>query len=246
MSNEPAVDETGAAAAFQRFVLDITHPDCWTLDVTQVVDAGLLGHGVYEVNGQSVGRFTAFADTVDSLDDLVAAIRASPLTDSVRTLPGRQQNREWQGTAADVVAPGNVTRGLLVRYHSTNSISGPLQSRGFIPDSPVRIREGREEWTVLAEGTRESVSERLDAVRAEADADIEVVRITPPESAPTALLPEDALSERQREAFELARDRGYYEWPRNVSGTELAAEWDVSKATFLEHLRKAEAKLLGP
>jgi len=214
--------------------------------VTQVVDAGLLGHGVYEVNGQSVGRFTAFADTVDSLDDLVAAIRASPLTDSVRTLPGRQQNREWQGTAADVVAPGNVTRGLLVRYHSTNSISGPLQSRGFIPDSPVRIREGREEWTVLAEGTRESVSERLDAVRAEADADIEVVRITPPESAPTALLPEDALSERQREAFELARDRGYYEWPRNVSGTELAAEWDVSKATFLEHLRKAEAKLLGP
>jgi predicted DNA binding protein len=86
----------------------------------------------------------------------------------------------------------------------------------------------------------------LDAVRAEADADIEVVRITLPEAAPTALLPEDALSERQREAFELARDRGYYEWPRNVSGTELAAEWNVTKATFLEHLRKAEGKLLGP
>lgn len=246
MSDEPVADEADATEAFQRFVLDIWHPDCWTLEVTRQIDAGLLGHGVYEANGQAVGRFTAFADTVGALDDLVAAIRASLLTDRVRTLPGRQHNHEWEGTAADVVVPGNVTRGLLVHYRPAHSISGSLQSRGFIPDAPVRIRDGREEWTVLAEGTRESVSERLEAVRAEAGADIEVVRITSPESAPTALLPEDTLSERQREAFELARDRGYYEWPRSVSGTELAAEWDVSKATFLEHLRKAEAKLLGP
>lgn len=245
MSNGQTVDDANATA-FQRFVLDISHPDCWTLNVTRRVDAGLLGHGVYDIDGQSVGRFTAFADRRSLLDDLVSAIRASSLTDSVRTLPGRQHSREWQGTTADIVAPGNVTRGLLVRYNSTNSVSGPLQSRGFIPDAPVRISEGREEWTVLAEGTRESVAKRLDAVRADANADIDVVRITVPESGPTSLLPEDMLSERQREAFELARDRGYYEWPRNVSGTELAAEWNVSKATFLEHLRKAEAKLLGP
>lgn len=241
----PPTTTTEGDGCIQRFVLDIAHPDCWTLDVTAEVDAGLLGHGVYDVDEQSVGRFTAYANSVAALDDLVAAIRASPLTDSVRTLPGRGNGTEWQGTTVDAVAPGNATRGLLVRYRSVNSISEPLQSRGFIPDAPVRIRDGREEWTVLAEGSRDSVAARLDAVREETDADIDVVRVTTPEAAPTALLPENALSERQREAFELAHDRGYYEWPRNVSGQELAAEWGVSKATFLEHLRKAEAKLLG-
>jgi len=57
------------------------------------------------------------------------------------------------------------------------------------------------------------------------------------------VLQRGVLSERQREVFKLARRRGYYEWPREVSATELAEELDVSKATALEHLRKAEAKI---
>lgn len=239
---------TGSAdpdGEFQRCVLDITHPNCWTLAVTERVDAGLLGHGVYGVDGQSVGRFTAYANSADRLDELVDAARASPLTDSVWRLPGRGESRGWHGGTVDAVAPGNATSGLVVSYESDHSISDPLQSRGFIPDAPVRIRDGCERWTVLAAGSRESVTARLDEVRERADADIDVVRVTRPEAAPTALLPEKTLTERQREAFEFAHDRGYYEWPRDVSGQELAAEWGVSKATFLEHLRKAEAKLLG-
>ena len=50
----------------------------------------------------------------------------------------------------------------------------------------------------------------------------------------------------EREAFETARTDGYYEWPREATTRELAAELDVSKTTYLEHLRKAEAKLLNP
>lgn len=246
-SRRSTTTQTGSRSAdprpdLQRCVLDITHPDCWTLDVTEQVDAGLLGHGVYDVDGQSVGRFTAYANSTTLLDDLVAAADGSPLTHSVRTLPGRRDGREWHEAS---IVPGNVTQGLLVRYQSSHSISDPLQSRGFVPDAPVRISDGCEEWTVLAEGSRESVAARLDEIRENADAEIEVVRITTPEAAPTALFPEDTLSERQREAFEFAHDSGYYEWPRNVTGQELAAEWGVSKATFLEHLRKAEAKLLG-
>lgn len=244
-SAELTSGQSGSEGAFQRFVLDISHPDCWTLAVTEQVDAGLLGHGVYDVGGQSIGRFTAYAGSTALLDELVAATEESPLTGSVRTLPGRRTGREWQGSTVDAVAPANATRGMLVRYRSVNSISEPLQSRGFIPDAPVRIRDGREEWTVLAEGSRDSITSRLDEVREAAHAEIRLVRVTTPEAAPTSMLPEDTLSERQREAFELAHDRGYYEWPRNVSGTELAAETGVSKATFLEHLRKAEAKLLG-
>jgi predicted DNA binding protein len=46
--------------------------------------------------------------------------------------------------------------------------------------------------------------------------------------------------------YEHARNAGYYEWPREASTRELADELDVSKTTLLEHLRKAEAKLLDP
>ena len=54
------------------------------------------------------------------------------------------------------------------------------------------------------------------------------------------------LTPAQREVFELARERDYYQWPHGVSTRELADELDVSKTTMLEHLRKAEGKLLDP
>ncbi|WP_254536277.1 helix-turn-helix domain-containing protein [Halomarina litorea] len=57
--------------------------------------------------------------------------------------------------------------------------------------------------------------------------------------------PSSTLTERQREVVEHAFDRGYFEWPRRANCDELAEDLGVSRATFLEHLRKAEAKLLA-
>ncbi|SFR61075.1 Predicted DNA binding protein, contains HTH domain [Halogeometricum rufum] len=217
-----------------RVSLDIWHPDCWTLEVTEATDGGLLGHGVHEIDGLANGRFTAYADSTAELDALVAAIRDSPLTESV-----------WEtGEFEDEAVPGSATRGIVVRYDMGNSINDALVSRGFIPDEPVRMQGGREQWTVLVQETRQTVHERLEEVRAEMDADIRVELITAPKGG-SGLFRTDALSERQREVFELARRRDYYTWPRETSAAELAAEVDVSKATLLEHLRKAESKLLG-
>ncbi|MEM0475536.1 MAG: helix-turn-helix domain-containing protein [Candidatus Norongarragalinales archaeon] len=52
------------------------------------------------------------------------------------------------------------------------------------------------------------------------------------------------LSEKQREAFLLATKRGYWNTPKRVDIAELARESGVDEATFSEHLRKAEAKLM--
>ncbi|WP_217493341.1 helix-turn-helix domain-containing protein [Haladaptatus sp. W1] len=52
------------------------------------------------------------------------------------------------------------------------------------------------------------------------------------------------LSARQREIFDHARENGYYSWPREATSRGLAKDLDISKTTFLEHLRKAEAKIL--
>lgn len=235
--------EKAADTGCLRLVLDIWHPDCWTLQVTERNEGGLLGQGVYEVDGLAVGRFTAFADSTAAVTALVEAIEASPLTAGVRVIPDRRTD---PGGPFRNIAPGNASRGLLVTYEHERSITSSLVSRGLIPDAPVRIRDGTERWTVLADETREVVLGRLSTVREEADATVEVVRLTTPDAGPSTLFPGDPLSARQREVFELARERGYFGWPRGVSAADLADELGVSKTTVLEHLRKAEAKLLTP
>ena len=56
------------------------------------------------------------------------------------------------------------------------------------------------------------------------------------------LLP--SLPEKQKQAITLAFKSGYYDFPRKLSLDELAKITKVSKPTFRENLRKAEAKLI--
>ncbi|WP_435077851.1 helix-turn-helix domain-containing protein [Halococcus sp. AFM35] len=218
-----------------RVTLDIWHPDCWTLEVTEGVDGGLLGHGVYFIDGRATGRFTVYGETTAAVEALIEATRTSSLTDSV-----------WEANArpSETPVPGSASRAIVVRYEQENSINDALVSRGFIPDEPVRMCDGRECWTVLVDASREAVTERIEGVREEMNAEVRIEHLTTAYSA-SGVLPTDDLSERQREAFDLARRRDYYRWPREASAADLAAEFGVSKATFLEHLRTAEAKLLG-
>lgn len=51
------------------------------------------------------------------------------------------------------------------------------------------------------------------------------------------------LTEKQRQALELAFHGGYYRRPRENSATDLAAKLDVSRSTFTQHLRAAESKV---
>lgn len=56
---------------------------------------------------------------------------------------------------------------------------------------------------------------------------------------------ESPLTERQREVTAEALARGYYDWPRKITNSELADELNISRATLHEHLRKAERTLLS-
>lgn len=236
MTHSGPVDDSGT-----RLLLDIWHPDCWTLQVTEEVPAGLLGHGVHHVDGSAQGRFTAYAERTETLDDLLAAIGDSPLTDSVCAMA------DGHDTDADAALPGYATRGLVVTYELENSINDPLVSRGFLPDAPIRMYGGREYWpVVVATDDREEIRRRLAEIRRERDAEVEIKHIcSPGERLGSGMFLQDSLSDRQREVLDLARSRGYYSWPRAVSASDLATELDVSESTLLEHLRKAEAKLFG-
>ena len=225
-----------------QLTLRLWHPDCWALEVTEQTAAGLLAHGLYNTQDGCVkGLFTAYADSVSDVEALIEAARDSPLTDSVLEL------RERHGATGTGTAPGNATRELFVEYDPDNTISDSLLSRGFIHDDPVRVCHGREHWPVFFPDSREEAERALDEIREEQSADIEVTRITSAGGGnPRQLRRTDRLSDSQREAFELARQEDYYAWPRGISTRELAAKLGVSKTTLLEHLRKAEAKLLDP
>ncbi|WP_101297497.1 helix-turn-helix domain-containing protein [Halegenticoccus soli] len=232
--------DTERDAAALRLTMEVWHPDCWVIETTERVDVGILGYGIYtNGGGRATSLFTVYADTQATIDDALAAIRASPHVHSVAAMT---HNYRLDSPAT----PGNATRELLVEHDGTIQISGSFISRGFTYAEPVDVRDGLEDWTVVTNRDRETVDALLDEVRDEKAAEITVTGVTRSKWATGAGgLPLDRLSRRQREVFELARDRGYYAWPKRTSAGELAAELGITTQTLHEHLHKVEAELLG-
>ena len=223
-----------------QLTLCIWHPNCWTLEATAEVDAGLIAHGVYHTDGVTNARCTAYADSREDIEALIEEIEASPLTDDIKRVQ-EYFNPRLRGNAA----AGNTTEELLVKYESCNSIHDAFVQRGFVPEEEIRVHDGREYWTVIITEDRMEIGRRLDEIRAEMSAEVTVEGMKSPDTQTTCDSPTAELSERQREVFKLAQQRGYYSWPREMSASELADEVDISKTTLLEHLRKAEVKLLS-
>lgn len=56
---------------------------------------------------------------------------------------------------------------------------------------------------------------------------------------------EKSLTARQELAMRKAYLGGFFDWPRDVSGEELAESMDISPSTYHQHLRAAERKVLA-
>jgi predicted DNA binding protein len=56
---------------------------------------------------------------------------------------------------------------------------------------------------------------------------------------------EARLTDRQREVLEAAFAAGYYGWPRECTGEEVADELGISSSTFSEHIHAAERNLFA-
>ncbi|WP_372480918.1 PAS domain S-box protein (plasmid) [Halomicrobium sp. HM KBTZ05] len=90
----------------------------------------------------------------------------------------------------------------------------------------------------------DGVRQVLDTVRgAYPDAEMVLRRQTTRDSGITkqAVLDlSEALTDRQLAALRAAYHAGFFEWPRDASGEEVAESLDVAAPTFHQHLRKAE------
>jgi PAS domain S-box-containing protein len=56
---------------------------------------------------------------------------------------------------------------------------------------------------------------------------------------------DDRLTDRQREALQIAFHAGYFDWPRSADANAVAGEIGIAQSTFSQHLRAAERKLLA-
>lgn len=228
-----------------RLTLDLWHPNCWAIESTERVGGGVLAHAIYntpKMAPESVnGLFTAFGETNAEVERLLDEIRDSEHAGEVLEL------QERFGRARD--APGNVVREFFLEYDPNDMVCPTLLEYGFVHSAPVRIEGGREEWQVCFTGDRSGIESALDGVRQDAGAEVSIASITGSNSGTPLTEREqrlDSLTPTQRKVFEQAREAGYYEWPRGCSTRDLADRVGVSKTTLLEHLRKAESKLLDP
>lgn len=53
------------------------------------------------------------------------------------------------------------------------------------------------------------------------------------------------LTDKQRDVIIEAKKNGYYEYPRRINGDQLAQKIGISKAATIEHIRKAESRIMS-
>ena len=115
----------------------------------------------------------------------------------------------------------------------------------YLP-SPVLIKEGYEYWSI-ASWNREILEQLITEIEKWSMKlhDFQLLQLSKgnlKEIYFPKILP--VLPEKQKRAFEIAINNGYYKFPRKINLIKLAKVMKVSTQTFHEHLRKAESKLL--
>ena len=73
--------------------------------------------------------------------------------------------------------------------------------------------------------------------------DIENISLQPASFSDSSVL--SCLTERQKEVITTAKESGYYDVPRKTTTEELSKRLGISTATTLEHLRKAENRIIS-
>jgi predicted DNA binding protein len=156
----------------------------------------------------------------------VAAIRGEGLLDYDVTDP----DEEGRFYCYIHLAPSDPDGTLLgLPYDHALIVETPIRFRG---DGSLRVRIVGQHATL-----RNALTAVPDDVRVTVE---EVGRYTPGRKDARSL-----LTDRQREIFETAVDRGYYRIPRGITQTELADELGLAPSTVDEHLRKAESTMLS-
>ena len=168
------------------------------------------------------GGYLAYA-SVEQPAQTDAELRAVPVVDSVNTF----------GAEGDEHVEIGIQDSQLLRTLSTfDARLQRLTSNGGNPTLEV----------VLPSTTRvRGLVERLQ--ESYADTRVTAQRTRRPDDETHASIL-DSLTERQREVLTIAYHRGLFEWPRPSSGEEIAEALGIASATFYQHVRAAQQRVV--
>lgn len=217
---------------YKQVELELQHPGCWTLEATDTHSGThIIEQSLYPTETEIKGDFLLVSDGEMS-NAFIETIDGHRVVNNVVVLK-RSFDR------ARVV----------VSYRRDSSIVPPIVNSEFMPIEPVHITGGLEYWTVLVRA--DALSRVLDRMTDAFDMNVDVETIQDVTASDESELADNVdrmysdLSTRQRESLFEAQAGGYYQWPRDVSATQIADSLDISGPTLLEHLRTGEQKILN-
>ena len=195
--------------------IGIKHKDCWHYKLSKALKATILVRYTYLLpNRQLYGYQT------------IVTPAAAHLADHLEKLPEIRQ--------FSILSAG-ADRADVVTWAEQSSILECLLRTNCVFIGPTVVRDGVENWQIMAP-SREDLREALASL--EEHAEIAYIRNS------TALGPGSGLTDRQSAALSVAIELGYFDSPRRASVEDVAHQLGVSPSTAVEHLRKAEKKIL--
>jgi hypothetical protein len=133
--------------------------------------------------------------------------------------------------------------GYIVFMRGGPSLSSVLASIGIEEGylfPPLGIREGKIKISFLGSDVQvKNFLQKIDILGIR----YHVIMISDANFPPISLL--NQLTEKQREVLIVAYKLGYYDIPRRITSEELAKKLNLGDSTVVEHLRKAEQRLIS-
>lgn len=202
------------------------HRGCWGTGSTEKVRGVRLVHASQNVikkrrGGKIYGRafWKVIAPNLKTLEKYLIVLGKEP---SVKKLEILQKN--------------NARAFVFIEYEILHSPYEVAVEKGCVPIAPAEIENGIEKYTLFAPNQK-ILQEVLGII--DKDEDIKVLSIRKLRKQKPAF----GLTEKQKEALQIALLYDYYTWPRSITLEELAGIAGCSRKVFQDHLRKAEIKL---
>jgi hypothetical protein len=122
-------------------------------------------------------------------------------------------------------------------------LSTVLESVGVVEGylfPPLEIRDGKIKISFI--GSERQVGAFLEKI-SKKGIRYKVILLTHADFSPNS--PLNQLTEKQREILVAAHKLGYYDIPRKITSQQLAKKLGIGDSTLVEHLRKAEQRLIN-
>lgn len=206
------------------------HDGCWLQETTERHPSVMLvASAVYMVGDEVHMNVTVHAPDAGAVAKAFAEWKKDPRIKKVQQLSEGPRGARFH-----------------VAYASPHSIYVHILQHTPVALGAIRFSQGVEHYQIT--GASPDLQDLLKVLGEKGTVEVLSIREAQDieaEDATASAGPTAGLTDKQIEALVLAHQEGYYQWPRVRSASDLAEHLGLSSSAFLDHLRHAEAKLIG-